>query len=175
MIDIIQVMRQKSQDPQGNTYVILCNERFYDHFQAAMREIFKVFQPTDTIFFSKTDGKMKLDVGANFESYHYGGNTISVVVDKAMSDEYGQRGYGVVLDITPDRTSQRPAMELFTLQGADMLTGTLRGLGGTDGKSSGEVATMLHGSGYAVMGYSGAALYNPYRSFIIQENVYYAF
>ena len=174
MVDIIQNMNTKAQTIQGNSYVLICNTRFYDHFQAAMREIFKQVQPTDTIFYSKTEGNIRInaneiEVGATFMTYIYGGNRITVMPDKAIDDEYGRKGYGIMMDITQDLQNGKPAIEQFTLEGADMITGTLRGLGGTDGKTSGEVSTMLHGSGYAIMGYSGVAVYNPYRSFIIQE------
>ena len=78
---------------------------------------------------------------------------------------------GIFLDVTQDLTSGRAAMELFTLEGADMITGTLKGLGGVTGKDSGDIASPLHGYQYTIAGYDGVAVYNPWRSFIMEENV----
>ena len=40
---------------------------------------------------------------------------------------------------------------------------------GLDGTTSGEVATGVAGSKIIHMGYSGVGIYNPYKSFIIEE------
>jgi hypothetical protein len=52
-----------------------------------------------------------------------------------------------------------------------MIEGYVEGLGGRDGKTSGTVSTGVHGSEYHLIGYSVAVLFNPYKSFILKENV----
>jgi hypothetical protein len=86
-----------------------------------------------------------------------------------LSQEYPEHGYGVFLDTGSDLTSGRPNLAMFTLAGSEMISGTLRGMGGLKGNASGEVATSVHGSQYHILGYSGAVLFNPYKSFILEE------
>lgn len=40
-----------------------------------------------------------------------------------------------------------------------------------DGKTSGDIATTVTGSSYELMGYSGVAVFNPYRAFILEESI----
>ena len=54
---------------------------------------------------------------------------------------------------------------------SEMIEGTQIGMGGRDGKSSGEVFSGVHGSVYHLLGYSCAVVFNPYKSFILKENV----
>ena len=53
-----------------------------------------------------------------------------------------------------------------------MVDGFVSGLGGRSGKESNrEIATGVHGSEYHIIGYSCSVVFNPYRSFILKENV----
>lgn len=53
-----------------------------------------------------------------------------------------------------------------------MVEGHVEGLGGKSGNaSSGSFATGVHGSEYHILGYSCAVVFNPYKSFILKENV----
>ena len=49
------------------------------------------------------------------------------------------------------------------------MTNKIVGVGGYDGKSSGEVATNVAGSKLVMMGYAGVAAFTPYRSVIVRE------
>ncbi|MCK5788373.1 MAG: hypothetical protein KAH32_05215, partial [Chlamydiia bacterium] len=62
-------------------------------------------------------------------------------------------------------------MATFTLDGAEMLSGTLNGMGGQSGRESGQIATSIHGSSYHLLGYSGVVVFNPYKSAIITESL----
>lgn len=53
-----------------------------------------------------------LDVGATFQSYEFGGNTIMFKVDRTFSREYGtEKGYALMLDLTADKSTGEPAIK----------------------------------------------------------------
>jgi hypothetical protein len=58
---------------------------------------------------------------------------------------------------------------MFSLKGKDMISNYLPGGGGMDGVSSGQVASPVAGSKRILWGYSGCALFNPYRSAVLRE------
>lgn len=68
----------------------------------------------------KADNPLK--VGATFVSYEVFGNTITFMVDRALSKEYPTKGYGICLDMTPDMTTNQPAIAAFTIKGAEFIT-----------------------------------------------------
>lgn len=97
------------------------------------------------------------------------GNQISFVVDRALTREYPTKGYGVCIDLTADKTTGTPAIAKFMLAGKDFITNKIVGVGGYDGKTSGEVASNVAGSKLVMMQYSGIACFTPYRSAILRE------
>ena len=50
---------------------------------------------------------------------------------------------------------------MFTIKNGEFIRGVLKGIGGLDGTTSGEVATGVAGSKIIHMGYSGVGIYNP--------------
>jgi hypothetical protein len=62
-------------------------------------------------------------VGTTFQTYEFAGNEISFKVDRTFSREYGfTKGYGLCLDLTADKTSAEPPIQMFTLKGGDFIT-----------------------------------------------------
>ena len=83
-----------------------------------------------------------IKVGAAFDSYTFGGNTISFKVDRTFSREYGmEKAYCLCLDLTADSTGNEPPIQMFTLKGGDFITNKYPGVGGLDGLSSGIVSS----------------------------------
>jgi len=74
------------------------------------------------------------------------------VVDRALTREYPDKGYGICVDLTADKTTGMPALAKFSLTGKDFITNKLAGVGGLDGKTSGEVASNVAGSKMVMMG-----------------------
>jgi len=74
-----------------------------------------------------------------------------------------------VVDLTADKTSNTPALSFFTVKGGEFIRGILKGVGGLDGITSGEVSSTVAGSKLIHMGYAGVGVFNPYRSYIIEE------
>jgi len=166
--DVMSAMREKSDMPTGNSYAVVCNERLYDQIQRTLRDDVRFQGAADSAYFwSKAAGKVK--VGAEFNSYTFSGNTITFMPDRALSQEYPDHGYGIFLDTGSDLASGRPNIAMFTLKGSEIVSGNLKGMGGMDGKSSGDVSTSVHGSQYHLLGYSGVCVFNPYKSFILEE------
>lgn len=167
---ILNAMTEKSHMPTGNTYAVICNERFYQHVGVLMQSDLRFQSPSDGSYFYSVGAGKKVQVGAEFNSYTFQGNTLTFMPDRALSQEYPDHAYGIFLDTTADVTSGKPNIAMFTLEGSEMISGNLIGMGGLDGKSSGTVSTSVAGSEYHLMGYGGSCVFNPYRSFIIEES-----
>ena len=170
MDTVMETMRQKSKKSDGNQYVFIVNERMWSQIQTTLRQYLKEWQPVAPIFFSQKAGGY-VQVGATFDSYRNGGNQISFKVDKALTLEYPQKGYGICIDLTADLTTGSPALQMFTLRGGEFIRGFLKGLGGMSGVESGEISTPVAGSRLVHAGYAGVGVFSPYRSFIVEENI----
>lgn len=168
---VLASMVEKSHKPTGNEYVCVSNERLYTQFGKTRRKDYRFLAPNDAsyMYSKETGGKVK--VGAEFDSYTFQGNTITFIPDRALSQEFDQGGYAIFLDVTADVKTGRPGMATFTIEGNEMIEGRVLGLGGQDGKTSGSnIATGVHGSEYHLLGYSLAAVFCPYKSFILRES-----
>jgi len=169
--DIIAAMVEKSDTPIGNSYAFVVNERLWFQVGKVMKSDLRFISPADGSYFWSKQSNSKVKVGAQFDTYTFQGNTISFVVDRSLSQEYPDYGYGFCIDMSPDISTGRPNLATFTLDGAEMLSGTLNGMGGQTGRESGQIATSIHGSSYHLLGYSGAVVFNPYKAAIITESI----
>ena len=165
----MSTMNRKAKNPTGNKYVFICNEKFWNDVQISLGTWLASFKADETFLWSKqANGYVK--VGGTFDTYEWGGNQVSFKVDRAFSEEYGDdKGYALCLDLTADATGNEPPIALFTLKGADFVTNRFPGVGGMDGISSGVVSSPVAGSKLINWGYSGVAVFNPYRSFVLRE------
>ena len=165
-------MAEKSQEITGNHYAVLCTQKLWNDIQSTLGEYLSNFKTDGCYMYSKAANKGNggyVKVGATYDTYQMGGNTISFIPDKALTREYGNKGYGLCLDLTADKTSNTPAIAKFTLTGKEFTTNTLVGVQGIDGKSSGNVASNVAGSKIVMMSTAGVAVFAPFRSFIIIE------
>lgn len=166
---IINLMSQRSEQPTGNKYVFICNEKLWNDINTVLSEWLSRFKTTGTYLWSAQANKY-LNVGATFNSYEIAGNTVSFKVDRTFSREWGMdKGFGMMLDLTSDKASGTPAVQMFTLKGGDFMTSKYPGVGGLDGMSSGIVSSPVAASKLINWGYSGVGVFNPYRSVIIRE------
>jgi hypothetical protein len=169
--DVMDAMKEKSDMPTGNDYAVVCNEKMYTLFGKLMKTDLRFQNPNDGSYFYSLKAGKKVQVGAHFDSYTFQGNTITFMPDRALSQEYPDHAYGIFLDTGADINSGRPNIAMFTIEGSEMISGTLNGMGGQDGKTSGTVSTGVAGSQYHLLGYSGACVFNPYKSFLLEESV----
>jgi len=169
--DIMAAMVEKSDRPIGNNFVFIVNERLWFQIGKVMKADLRFISPAEGSYFWSKQSNSKVKVGAQFDTYTFQGNSISFTVDRTLSQEYPDYGYGFCIDMSPDISTGRPNMATFTLDGAEMLSGTLNGMGGQTGRESGQIATSIHGSSYHLLGYSGVVVFNPYKSAIITESI----
>lgn len=171
---VMEQMNMKAMNPTGNNYVFIVNDRLWGQINTTLGNWLKNWGSTPTMLYSKSTQTMMevanpVTVGATFTSYIISGNKVNFMVDRAFSKEYDKKAYGVCLDLTPDMSTNQPAIAAFTLQGAEFVTSKYPGVGGIDGITSGIVSSPIAGSKLIVAGYSGIAAFAPYRAFVIEE------
>ena len=170
---IMSDMSDKAQSDTGNKWVFVVNRKLWQDINMVLGEYLANYKTMGTYMYSKSANKGQggyVKVGATFDTYEYAGNQVSFVVDRALTREYPDKGYGVCIDLTADKTTGTPAVAKFTLTGKDFITNKVLGVGGYDGKSSGEVASNVAGSKLVMMGYAGIAAFTPHRSVILRES-----
>lgn len=167
----LQAMVAKSEKPQGNSYMLICNTAFYNEWQRVMNAWIVAHKTDGTFLFSKGSNGY-VDLGATYESYTFGGNKISVKIDRCFDVEFPTRKYAALIDLTADAATGKPAMAFFTFKGGDIIHNVIVGVGGKSGLASGEVSSPVAGSKLVNWGYGGVAVFNPYRSVIMigEEN-----
>lgn len=169
--DVLLAMTEKSEDAQGNTYMFIANERCYRDVQVVLAEHLANFHAVDAKVYSETEGK-KLKIGAEYAAYSFMGNEIIFKIDRALSQEYNDRGYAIMIDLSADKASGKPAIQGFTLEGKGQYNlNQIAGVGGLDGSTDGIVSSPVAGSKYVITGYCGIAAFCPYRSAVLIQNV----
>jgi hypothetical protein len=165
----LNMLSQKSETPTGNKYMFVVNQALWNQVQLALSEWLARFHTCGTYLWSKeANGYVK--VGATFSTYEIGGNEVTFKVDRALTHEYGDKGYGILIDLTADKVSGQPAVAQFTFKGGEFISSKYPGVGGMSGLESGIVSSTVAGSKIIAMGYAGIGVFAPYRSFIIYEN-----
>lgn len=174
---VMEQMTAKAKNATGNQFTFIVNDALWSQINTSLADWLKLWGSTPTMMYSKaagkTGGKVTIDnalqVGASFQSYVVNGNTITFMVDRALTKEYPDKGYGICLDTTPDVDSNQPAIASFTLAGAEFITSKYPGVGGIDGITSGIVSSPVAGARLIVCGYAGIAMFAPYKTFILEQ------
>ena len=84
-------------------------------------------------------------VGTTFDSYTYNGNTVVFKLDRSLDLEYPNKGFGMFVDLTTD-SNGRAGLQMFTFKGGQLIHNVIKGVGGADGLTSGEVSSPVAGS-----------------------------
>ncbi len=163
---VMEQMNQKAANATGNQYTFIVNDRLWSQVNTTLGDWLKLWGSTPTMLYSKaTQSNVKIDnpvkVGATFTSYEVSGNTVTFMVDRALTKEYPTKAYGICLDMSPDMSTSQPAIAAFTLEGAEFITSKYPGVGGVDGITSGIVSSPVAGTKLVVMGYSGIVAFAP--------------
>lgn len=142
----LSVLNAKATHPTDNKYIFICNEKCWNDLQTSLGDWLSKFKTNGTYLYSKQANDY-VKVGATFQTYEFAGNQVSFKVDRTFSREYGyDKGYCLCLDLTADKTSAEPPIQMFTLKGGDFITNKFPGVGGLDGLSSGVVSSPVAGS-----------------------------
>lgn len=150
----LQTMVAKSAKPHGNKYMLLCNTPFYSDWQRVMSAWITAHKTDGTFLYSKASNGY-VDLGATYQSYEWGANTITVKIDRCLDIEFPTRKYGIILDLSSDDTTGRPAMAFFTFKGGDFIHNEVVGAGGRTGLASGEVSSPVAAMKLINWGYGG--------------------
>ena len=163
--EIILTLSRKCKNVQGNQFAFVVNEKLYSDLQNTLSEFLMNHRVEGGHLWSKgSNGYVK--VGATYDTYEFLGNEVIFHVDRALSIEYGDKGYGIMIDLSADKSSGRPAIEQFTVENKEIVENTLRGVG----IQNGDVSTPVAGIKWIMSGYCGVAVYAPFRSVVILEN-----
>lgn len=163
--EIILNLSQKCDSITGNTFAFVVNSPLWFALQNTMSEFLANHRTDEPYIYSKSANGM-VKAGATYNAYTFSDNTVIFNVDRALDLEYPTKGYGIMVDLTGDKESGRPAIEMFTVRGKQLIENTLTGVG----IKNGDVATAVSGIKYVMSGYQGVAVYNPYRSVVLFEN-----
>ena len=155
----------KSTKPTGNDYLFLVNTRMWNEINTVLDRWLVEHKTDGAVLYSKAANGY-VELGATYHSYEFAGNKVIFKVERSFDVEFPTRNYGIMVDLTADGVSNKPAMEMLTFKGGQFIHNWIVGVGGRDGLSSGEVSSRVAGSHVVAWGYSGLALYNPYRSVI---------
>lgn len=167
----LQTMVAKSEKPTGNTYTLLGNTAFYTESQRVANAWIIAHKTDGNFLWSKASNGM-VDLGATYQSYEFAGNKLIVKIDRSLDVEFPTRKYAMILDLTADAATGKPAMAFFTFKGGDFIHNVIKGVGGVNGLSSGDVSSPVAGTKLVDFGYASVAVFNPYRSVILigEEN-----
>ena len=111
---IMSDMSDKAQSDTGNKWVFVVNRKLWQDINMVLGEYLANYKTMGTYMYSKSANKGQggyVKVGATFDTYEYAGNQVSFVVDRALTREYPDKGYGVCIDLTADKTTGTPAVE----------------------------------------------------------------
>lgn len=140
-------LSMKCNDVIGNNYAFIVNTHLWNDLQNTMSEFLANHRTDGAYIYSKSSNGM-VKAGATYNSYEFGGNSVLFSVDRALDLEYPTKGFGIIVDLTGDKESGRPAIELFTVRGKQLIENTLPGVG----IKNGEVATSVAGIKYMMSG-----------------------
>lgn len=168
---IMNDMADKSDSDTGNTILFMVNRKLWNDFQYTMGKFLADNKTDGNYLWSKAannnqGGRVK--VGATFNSYEYGGNTIVFAVDRTLTREYPDKGFGISIDLTADLKGRAP-VEKYSITGGEFITNKIAGVGGLDGKTSGMVSSNVAGSKMVMLGYGAVVCYTPFKSAILRE------
>lgn len=86
---ILQGLNEKAQKPTGNSYVFICNEKAWYDLQDLLDNYLAQYHTDGTYLWSKQANDYVAVGAKGFDTYNYGGNSLSFKVDRTFSREFG--------------------------------------------------------------------------------------
>jgi hypothetical protein len=159
-------MADKADQAMGNTWTFVVNKRMWDQIQRVMGSWLRDYKTDGAMIWSKGSNSY-VKLGATYNSYEFGGNVVTFILDRSLDLEYSKKAYGFLLDMgTNDGT---PNLMFLTFKNGQLIHNTVEGVGGMSGLKSGPVSSPVAGSKIINWGYHGVAVTNPYKSVILEE------
>ena len=124
---IMTVMSQKSKTPTGNKYTVICNEKLWADVNITLGKFLSDNHVDGTHLWSKAANDY-ISVGATYNTYKVFGNTVTFAVERALTREYGNKGYGVMLDLTADSANGMPPISMMTLKNGQCIQNYIEGV-----------------------------------------------
>lgn len=128
---IMSDMSDKAQSDTGNTFTFIVNRKLWNDINMVLGEYLANYRTDGCYLYSKAANKGQggyVKVGATYNAYEYAGNTIIFAVDRSLTREYPDKGYGVCIDLTADKTTGKPAVAKYSLTGKDFITNKIAGV-----------------------------------------------
>ena len=117
---MINTISEKSDNPTGNKIAVICNEALWQQVNMTLGKYLSDNHVDGTHLWSKAANDY-IKVGATYNTYRFAGNEVSFLVDRALTREYGNKGYGLALDLSSDLVSGMPAISMMTLKGGQCI------------------------------------------------------
>ena len=159
----------KSEKKLGNKYAMICNTLMWHDVQRVI-DVFLKDRHTDGDFLWSKASNGYVSAGATYDTYVYGGNTIGFKLDASLDIEFPDRKYAIMVDLTPDSKTGKPAFAQFTFKNGEFIQNKILGVGGESGLDSGVVSSRVAATKLVAFGYAGAACFNPYKSVVLMSN-----
>lgn len=128
---MIDTLNEKADESVNNHYVLLLNDIAWRQAQKALGKYLQDAKADGAYLWSKKanggiGGYVK--VGASYNEYEFGGNYVTIRVERALSREYPNKGYGLAIDLTADATRNMPAVSCITLRGGQCIQNDIKGV-----------------------------------------------
>ena len=159
----------KSSKGTGNKYAMICNTLMWHDVQRVI-DTFLKDRHTDGDFLWSKASNGYVSAGATYDTYIWAGNTIGFKLDTSLDIEFPDRKYAIMVDISPDPKTGKPAMAQYTFKNGEFIQNKILGVGGESGLDSGVVSSRVAATKLVAFGYAGVAVFNPYKSVVLMSN-----
>ena len=120
-------MVAKANKATGNTFVFFVNTRFWNEVNTVLDRWLVEHKTDGAVLYSK-GANGYIELGATYHSYEFSGNSIIFKVERSFDVEYPTRNYGVMVDLTADGISNKPAMEMVTFKNGQFIHNWITGV-----------------------------------------------
>jgi hypothetical protein len=177
--DALSDLSLRSPKRTGNVWMLTTGAEGYKEFGKLMRAEHKAswtLQPNSYV--QTKNGKIQL--GAEYNAYTFQGNTVVVNVNNVFDhpanvSEKDSNGKPLesskFLFIDMSTYDGVKNIQMIAKDGRSFITGHINGVGGQDGKTSGEASSPLDGSSKVIIGTLGVVMHNPYSSMMLEKKV----
>ena len=173
MKDIINEVVSRREQKVDNEIIVLCNYRLFVEIQSALATLAAGYHfGPDDYNFSKAM-KDRWVIGADYAGYRFAGNKLLFMVETAFSNQYPDKGFGIVFNLYAETSSgSKPNVQELSMKGMDLVTNYIDGAGGRSGSTSGVVSSKIHASEVIMFKYSAFVVNDPYGTMFIEETTY---